>query len=341
MKWLLKRVAAGVAALLVVVVAAGALLGMRFSGDKADWAAGAGGDAAWLSGEWLTGERGAGDRDTLKARVERAGIGELYVLAGTIGADGTVEGAGGSEEAADFLAWAAEELPDVRVLAWLRHRADGSSLVEDRFDEEGREELSAAAGSMAGAGFAGVHLDVAPVSVNDPSYPVLLESVREEIGDDAVLSVQALPVELVPGLRVPYFAIDRGERYWSKGYLRRVAERADVVVIPGHGSGMPVGSMYGGYMVRQVEEAAEALDEERVEDTAVRFGIPAYEGEEWGPESGSEDAATALEAVRIGMTKAGAPRMRDRDAGVALYLLDTASDEEWDAYVSEWVEPSG
>ncbi|WP_017536705.1 hypothetical protein [Nocardiopsis halophila] len=338
MKWLLKRVAAGVAALLVVVVAAGALLGMRFSGDKADWAAGNGGDAAWLSDRWLTGEAGAEERGALKARVEQGEIGELYVLAGEIDADGAVTGAGGSDGAAGFLEWAGQELPEVRVLAWLRHRAEGSSLVEDRFDEQARTELSSAAGAMADAGFAGVHLDVAPVSVNDPSYPGLLEQVGEEIGDDAVLSVQALPVELVPGLRVPYFAIDRGERYWSKGYLRRVAERADVVVVPGHGSGMPVGSMYGGYMVRQVEETAEALDTERTEDTAVRFGVPTYEDERWGPEAGSEDASTAVEAVRIGMTRAG---MRDTDAGVALYLLDTASDEDWDAYVAGWASPSG
>lgn len=341
MKWLLKRVLAACAAVLVVTVAAGALLGMRFSGDPADWAASRGENGAWLSGAWLTGDKGAEDRAELRDRVARGQIGELYVLAGEIGADGAVRGGYGSAAARDFLGWAAEELPDTAVLGWLRHRADGSSLVEDRFGEDARGRLVAAAGEVAGAGFDGVHLDVSPVSVNDPSMPRLLDAVREEIGGDAVLSVQALPVELIPGVRAPFFAIDRGERYWSKGYLRRIAERADIVVIPGHASGMPVRSMYGGYMVRQVEEAVAALEQrEESAGAALRFGVPGYDpddAEQWGEASGGEGTATAVQAVRIGLTEAD----RRENAGTALYLLDTADDEQWRAYLEGWVEPAG
>ncbi|MFW5419605.1 hypothetical protein J0910_23595 [Nocardiopsis sp. CNT-189] len=340
MKWLLKRVLAACAAVLVVAVAAGALLGMRFSGEPAAWAASGGENGAWLSASWLSGERSAADRAELRDRIARGGIAEVYVQAGEIGADGSVQGAYGSAEARDFLAWAEEELPETAVLGRLRHRADGSSLVEDRFDEEARARVAAAAGEAAGAGFDGVHLDVSPVSVNDPSMPRLLDAVREEIGGDSVLSVQALPVELVPGLRVPYFAIDRGERYWSKGYLRRIAERADIVVVPGHGSGMPVSSMYGGYMVRQVEEAVAALEQrEGSAGTALRFGVPGYGPDaagEWGEPSGGESTETAVQAVRIGLTRAD----RRENVGTALYPLDTAHDAQWRVYLEEWVEPA-
>lgn len=333
MKWLLTRLLAALAAVLLVIVAAGALLGARFSGDPAGWAASQGENAAWLDGRWLTGKADAADRKQLAARVAQGGITELYVAVGAIKADGTVAADPASDAAEAFLAWADEELPGVALLGTLRHRADGSSLVQDRFSEDARAELTAAAGGVAAAGFDGVHLDISPVSVNDPSMGALLEQVRDELGEDALLSVQTLPVELIPGLRAPFFAIDRGERYWSKGFVRTVAERADIIVVPGHNARMPTDSMYGGYMVRQVEETAAALEREEAAGTKVRFGVPARGGED----AGTETAATAVEGIRIGLTRAG---LRE-DYGAAVLGIDSAPEGEWNAYIDGWVAPAG
>lgn len=322
MKWLLTRVLAGLAAIALLLVAAGALLAHQFSGQPASWASSQGADAAWV-GSWQ-------ENDRLATILDTGGPNTVYVHAGEIAEDGSVERV---EDTASLLSWLEEEYPDVRPLAWLRHVADGSSLVEDRFDGDAREELVAAVSEVGEDGFAGVHLEIRPVTVNDPSMPTLMEEVREELGEDAVLSIQTHHVELVPGGRVPSFVMGDGEKYWSKGYLERMTEHADEVVLPGVDAGMPGESLYGGFMVRQVTESLAAL--ERREELTVRFGLPTYTGEEWGPEHSSESALTALAAVRLGMTQAEPPE--EFTLGVAFYVADEAGRADLAAYTAGWL----
>lgn len=322
MKWVLTRLLAGVAAVAVLAVAASALLAHQYSGEPDASVGGTGADAAWV-GSWE-------DTGALSALLETGGIDTLYVRAGRIAQDGSVAPV---EDTASLLSWLEEHHPDVRALAWLRHTADGSSLVEDRFGPEERAELVPAAGELAGEGFDGVHLDVSPVTVNDPSYPTLVEEVREELGEDPVLSVRAHHVELVPGGRVPSFVFGDGEKYWSKGYLDQVTEQADDVVLPGVDAAMPAGSMYGGFMVRQTTQALDALN--RQEGITVRFGVPVHTSREWAPVHDNEDAETALRAVRLGLGEAepGA----DTTVGVALHVADEADRGDLDAYTSGWL----
>lgn len=327
-RWLLKRVLAGTAAVLVVATGAGVLLAAQFSGDQAAWAASTGDDAAWLGSSWVNGDRDTADFAGALPRLRV--FTEVYVHVGEIGADGSVAPEGYAA-AGPFLEWMGRELPEVRVLGWLSSAADRSSLVRDRFPKEARARLAEEAASVVAAGFGGVHYDITPVSVNDPSFPDLLERTREAIGADAVLSIQALPVELLPGQRLPVFLIARGERYWSMGYLRRVAELADGIVVPGHGTTLPSRSLYGGFMVRQTALALEAVPE----GVGLRIGAPSFRDKEWGPVSGSEAVATATEAVRIGLTAHG-----PRDGfGMALYVLDDTGDQDWAAFEEGWLAP--
>ncbi|RNL86157.1 hypothetical protein [Halostreptopolyspora alba] len=360
MTWLLKRILAGLAAIVVVAVGAGVLLGAQFSGTPKPWAASQGDNAAWLSGRWVDGERDEDDFASLLRRVERGELTELYVHVANIDPEGRSDSAG-YESAGAFLDWAEAEIPEVTVLGWLDHSTEGSSLAGGRFDEDARAEIAATAGEVTEAGFDGVHLAVNPVSTNDTTLLELLERTREEIGPDAVLATRAHSVEPVAGARLPVFALNREERYWSKGYLRRVAERVDSIVITGHETGMPLSSLYGGFMVRQVEEALSALepltnepakgseadtDEEGggEEDAdgedgsggpSVRFGVPSYSSETWGAVSSAESVDTATEAVRLGLTDHG----QRGDVGIAVYVLDDTSDEDWAAYTDGWVRP--
>lgn len=322
MKWLLTRVLAGLAVIAVLVVGAGALLAYQYSGEPAPWAASEGSDAAWVA-SWE-------DTGALADVLDTGGVDTVYVYAGDISADGAVER---TEDTDTLLNWLESEYPDVQPLAWLRHVETDSSLIQDRFDSGTREALAPLAAEIGADGFAGLHLEIRPVTVNDPSVPTLMEMVREELDEDSVLSVQAHHVELVPGQRVPSFVFDGGEKYWSKGYLERVAEHADEVVLPGVDSGMPMGAMYGGFMVRQVTESVSAL--EGREDLAVRFGVPTYSGEEWGPDADHETAATAIAGIRLGMTRVEPPE--DMTLGVALYVADEAEDADVAAYSTGWL----
>ncbi|NYH54153.1 hypothetical protein HNR06_003742 [Nocardiopsis arvandica] len=324
MKWLLTRLLAGLAAVAVVVVGAGALLAHQFSGEPAPWASSQGADAAWV-GSWE-------DTGALARVLGTGGVDTVYVYAGDIDSEGAVERV---EDTGALLSWLEEEYPDVRALAWLRHVESGSSLVRDRLDEEAREALAPAVAEVAADGFTGVHLEIRPVTVNDPSVPRLVSMVREELGEGPVLSVRSHHVELVPGGRVPSFVMEREEKYWSQGYLAQVTEHADEVVLPGVGAGMPGDALYGGFMVRQVTEAVTALRGR--EDVVVRFGLPTYGGGEWAPKDSEESLVTALAAVRLGVTKAEPPE--GMTVGVSFYLGDEATGRDVAAYTAGWLSP--
>ncbi|MFI6574871.1 hypothetical protein ACIBFB_03660 [Nocardiopsis sp. NPDC050513] len=322
MRWFLTRVLAGLAAIVVVLVGAAALLGYQFTGEPAPWAASQGADAAWV-GSWE-------DTAALDAVLSTGAVNTVYVYAGEIGADGAVERVPGTGE---LLSWLESRYPDVRALAWLRHVTEGSSLIRDRFDEEARAALAGAAAEVAADGFAGLHLEVRPVTVNDPSVPELMGMVREELGEDAVFSVQAQHVELAPGGRVPAFVAGGEEKYWSAGYLDRVTEYADEVVLPGVGAGMPAEALYGGFMVRQVTEGVTALSGR--DGVTLRFGLPAHTSGEWGPAEDTESVATALAGVRLGMTRVEPPE--GMTLGVGLYVADEADPEDLAAYTAGWL----
>jgi hypothetical protein len=324
-KWLLKRLLAGVAAVLVVLVGAGALLAYQYSGTPEGWAASQGADAAWV-GSWE-------DTGALEELLGTGAVDTLYVYAGEVDADGGVERVA---ETDTLLSWLDANFPEVRALAWLRHVESGSSLISDRFDAQAREALAPRAAEVGADGFAGVHLEIRPVTVNDPSLPALVQLVREELGEDQVLSVQAQHVELVPGGRVPSFVAGGEEKYWSKGYLDRVTEHADGVVLPGVGADMPTAGLYGGFMVRQVTESVTALRNRG--DVAVRFGVPAYTSERWGSAKDNETALTALAAVRLGMSQAE-EIPETMTLGVALYLVDEAEESDLTAYRTAWLDP--
>ncbi|MFV2194683.1 hypothetical protein [Nocardiopsis sp. LOL_012] len=324
MKWLMTRVLAGVAAVVAVLVGAGALLGFQAAGRPAEWAVSQGSDAAWV-GSWE-------DTGPLAAVLDTGGVDTVYVHAGDIAADGSVERV---PDTGALLSWLARGYPDVRALAWLRHQVTGSSLLRDRFDADAREVLASEAPAVAADGFDGLHLEIRPVTVNDPSLPELVGMVDEGLGEEAVLSVQAQHVELVPGARVPSFVFGREEKYWSKGYLDRVTGHADEVVLPGVDSGMPMGLLYEGFMVRQATEGVSALAHR--EGVAVRFGLPAYRSGRWGPGAASESLETALSGVRLGLTRAEPPE--GMVLGVALYLADETRDDDLAAYTSEWLSP--
>ena len=322
--WFLRRLVAGVAAVLVLVVAAGTLLSSQYSGTPQGWAASQNADAAWV-GSWE-------DTGTLAELLDTGSVNTLYVHAGDVDADGTVARVEGTEE---LLSWLNSSYPQVRPLAWLRHVESGSSLLRDRFPAQARQSLAPEVAEVGADGFAGVHLEIRPVTVNDPSIPTLMEMVREELGEDPVLSVQAQHVELIPGGRVASFVTGGEEKYWSKGYLDRVTEHADEVVLPGVDANMPTEGMYGGFMVRQVNEAVAALGSR--EDLTLRFGVPTYDDPEWGPVRDNENALTAIAALRLGLSRAEPPE--GLTTGVALYLADEAGENDVRAYRTAWLDP--
>ncbi len=304
-RWLLTRLLAGLAAVLVVAVGAGVVLAAQFSGEKAEWAASTGADAAWLDGSWVDGSKDESDFAAALPRLRA--FTEVYVHVGEIAEDGTVDPAGYAAANA-FLDWMGRELPDVAVVGWLSSTAESSSLLEDRVPKEARARLVEAASAVVDAGFDGVHYAITPVTVNDPGF---------ELGDPL-----ALPLEPLPGVRLPVFAVQGGERYWSTNFLLRVAELSDVVVVSGSGTGMPSGSLYGGFMARQTTLALRTVPE----TIGLRIGVPPAADD-------PAAAATAVEAVRIALTAHG-----QRDSfGIAVHAPEELADDAWTELEEDWL----
>ncbi|MDS1271171.1 hypothetical protein RIF23_12785 [Lipingzhangella sp. LS1_29] len=357
MTWLLQRIFAGLAAVLLVVLAAGLLLRMQFTGEATPEATSMGADAAWVSGSWVDAAQSPTpqERDALIETLEHAELAEIYVHVGELSADGELDPEGYTD-ATEFLDTVSQAAPDTRVLAWISHTAQGSSLTEDRFDDATLSTTVATAEEVVAAGFSGVHYAISPVTTNDPSLPRLLEQTRDRLDSDAVLSVQSQHLELIPGLRLPVFLATRSESFWSTGYVARISEHVDSVVLPGHDTRMPMESLYGGFMVRQTALLLDSVPH----DVSVRIGAPAYRDEAWGRNAGAETVTTAIEAVQLGWSRSEErpPAAEAGDAtgtaeaeqapeeqgttdspapvGMALYLLDEAQAQQRTDFARDW-----
>ncbi|PRY02679.1 glycoside hydrolase family 18 protein [Allonocardiopsis opalescens] len=329
MKWLLQRVLAAIAAVLVVAVAGGVLIQMQFTGEPTEWARSNGGNALWMGHAWVDGRNGQAELDALAPRISAGQISDVYVHVGPLELDGSLD-AGLYPGAEDFLRRFREALPDVRVSAWVGQRVEAGRL--DLSDDETRERIVAAASQVVDAGFDGVHYNFEPVNNNDRSLLDLLDATREEIGDDALLSSAVPQVEPLAGLNFPIQLVTGKSKYWSTGYLTEVAERLDQVAVMAYDTAMPMEGLYGGFVVRQTRLALEAVPE----DVQLLMGVPAYPDDHATRNPEAETTETSTRAIRLGLSSLPEPRER---FGTALYVDFTATPEQWAAYQEGWVLP--
>ncbi|MGI5118471.1 hypothetical protein ACQEU5_02865 [Marinactinospora thermotolerans] len=336
MKWFLQRVLAALATLVVVAVGAGALLGMQYQGEPAEWARSGGDDAIWLGHAWVDGRNGEAEFRALAERVSNSGIRDLYVHTGPLAEDGTLDPEL-HPTAADFVDRVHEELPEVRVSAWLGQLVPERSAREGRLElaeEETRANVVAAARTVMEIGFDGVHYNFEPLSSGDWNFLSLLEETRAAIGEEAWLSSAVAQIEPIPGFRLLAKAVVGRDKYWSTGYLTRVAELVDQVAIMTYDTGMPMERLYGGYVVHQTRMALDAVPE----DVGLLMGVPAYDDEHVMRDPEAETMETATRAVRLGMSeRLTEPR---EGAGVAIYVDFEATDRQWDAYRDGWFTPA-
>ncbi|MDA8372181.1 MAG: glycosyl hydrolase family 18 protein [Nocardiopsaceae bacterium] len=330
MKWLLKRVFAGLAALLVVAAAGAVLLRLQYTGDPRPWAVSNGTNALWMGHAWVDGRNGADELAELAPRIISGEISDVYVHVGPLELDGTLK-ASKYAEADEFLRMFRDELPDVRVSAWVGQRVEAGEL--DLSDEASRERVVEGASDVAAAGFDGVHYNFEPVPNNDPGLISLLEETREALPDDALLSTAVPQIEPLGGLAFPLTLIG-APKYWSSGYLGRVAELVDQVAVMSYDTAMPTKGLYGGFVARQTRSVLDAVPE----DVQVFMGVPAYPDDHATRDPDAEVPEVATRAIRLGLSDE--PERRER-FGTAVYVDFTATDEQWEAYQRGWVRPGG
>jgi hypothetical protein len=327
----LRWAGAVLAALVVLVVAAGVALRLQFTGTPAAWARTTGHDALWMGHMWVDGRKREADVQALAVRLRGTGIKDVYVHSGPFDLDGTLP-ATKYPNSGNFLKWWRTYLPGVRVSAWLGQRVNEDKQRNlDLADPAARARIVAGAAALVALGFDGVHYDFEPVSDGDPALLAVLDATRSAIGPGRLLSVSTQQIEPIIGVRLPAALLIGHDKYWSPGYFGQVAARADQVAIMTYDAWVPLASLYGGHVVRQAELALETVPAGKT----ILIGAPAYHDHGWQRSDAAESVATAAEGARLALTKHG-PRS---EFGLALYVDFAATEEDWREYVQEWVSP--
>ncbi|GIH68651.1 membrane protein [Sphaerimonospora thailandensis] len=326
----LRWTALAAAVVVLLGLAAVAALRWQFAGTPAPWARTTGHDALWMGHAWVDGRRTAEDVDALAVRLRGSGIRDVYVHSGPLDYDGTLR-PDKYPNAQNFLKWWRERLPEVRVSAWLGQKVGADEKPRlDLADPPARERIVAGARALVDLGFDGIHYDFEPVADGDGPFLSMLRETRQAIGTK-LLTTATQQIEPLPGLRHPSRLAIGHDKYWSSDYFRQVVELTDQVAIMTYDSGMPLRSLYGGFVVRQAEIAMGLVPE----DKTLLIGAPAYHdhGVTWG--DAAESVAAAADGTRLALTEHG-PRT---DLGLALYVDFAATEEDWEEYRTAWVDP--
>ncbi len=290
-----------------------------------------GNDALWLGHAWVDGRKGPQDVAALAARLHGTGIRDLFVHVGPLNRDGSLDPAL-RPRARWFVEAVHSALPKTRVLAWVGDIVGGKGGL-DLESAETRQRILVGVGSVLTDGFDGVHYDFEPIGDADPGYLTLLDVTHALVRHAGrMLSVSAEQIEPVPGGRWAMEALVGHDSWWSSSYLRQVASRVDQVAIMSYDSVLWTASAYSGFVRDETRIAFRAVPP----NVALLIGVPAYYGHDLVHDSAAENVAAGIRGVRLALPH-GTPW--DRAVGVALYVDFAATQSDWNAYRSDWVEP--
>ncbi|MGF1428731.1 hypothetical protein [Kitasatospora sp. LaBMicrA B282] len=317
-----------VAALLLPPAGIAVALRVAATGTPDPQARTRGQDAAWLGHAWVDGRKGPADLAALPQLV-RGGIRDLYVHAGPLDDDGTLP-ATRYPQAGALLAAVHQELPGVRVQAWLGDLVEPEKQGLDLSDPAVRQRIRDSVQQVLDAGFAGVHLDLEPVHSGDAGYLALLDQVHAlTAARGALLSVATPQIDPLPGLHAVAGTLAGHPKWWAQAYFGQVARRVDQVAVMSYDTAMPLPSLYTGYVAQQTELALEVTPS----SVDLLMGLPAYEEDQPGHRGSAETVPAAIRGVRLGLGRQAPGRAA---FGVAVYADFTATAADWAAYRRDW-----
>jgi hypothetical protein len=205
------------------------------------------------------------------------------------------------------------EFRDFRVIPWV----GGPAGTSTRFaDGKWRASFIQSITNLFAAHprFAGVQINIEPLTSGDKDFLRLLEEIHAALPKGKLLSVAAYP----PPTRWQPSA----EVHWNQTYFRDVARRSDLMAVMMYDTGLRVPKIYERLMANWTTEALSWS-----EGTPVLLGVPTYNdaGTDYhNPEV--ENLRTALMGIHSGL---GASAPPTNYQGVALYC-------EWETDTNEW-----
>lgn len=217
-----------------------------------------------------------------------------------------------------------DALPGVRVLPWIGGPNGGNVRARDA---RWRAAFANAIRQLLAAHprFAGVHLNVEPLTSGDGDFLKLLEDIRRALPAKAMLSIAAYPP---PTRWQPVEDV-----HWDEAYFRQVAARCDQLAVMLYDTALRKPKLYERLMADwTVEVLAWSGGKE------VLLGLPAYEDKDVDyhrPEV--ENLATALRGVHRGLSRQPLPA---HYRGVAIYADWVTDEAEWSYFRDHFLKPA-
>lgn len=332
MKWVLQRVGAALAVLVLLAFAAGVAIRMQYTGTPQAWARSTGHDALWMGHAWVDGRNRQPALDALAGRLRGGGIRDVYVHVGPFEANGRLTPAK-YPDAKGFLRRFRATLPGIRVQAWAGQRIDHGLDLDDK---KTRGRILDSVRDLRRAGFDGVHYNFEPMSSGGEGFLTLLKATRPLLSGSAgpgaaahgVLSTSIPQIEPLGGLGLPVRLVAGRDKYWSESYVTEVAGEVDQIALMTYDSVMPMESLYGGHVVRQTSLALAAVPK----DVDLLIGAPAFHEDTPTHDPDVETMAATAQGVRLALSE-----HRGRRLGLAIYVDFAARPGDWEAYQQDWV----
>jgi hypothetical protein len=325
-------VAITIAFLLVIPLPLGlhaASLRISYAGTPSPDARTRGHDALWLGHAWVDGRKTPADITALAQQLNGTGIRDLYVHTGPLEHDGSLPLATVSPKARWFVDAVHQAMPDIRVQAWLGdvvlpQKNPGMNLDDAAI----RDRVTASSEQVLGQGFDGIHFDLEPLQSGSKSFLALLDQVHAMTKAHGVpLSVAAAQLNPRPGMNGALVALTGQSKWWSKGYFKQVANRAEQIAVMSYDTAMPLESLYGGFVAQQTEMALAVTPP----GTDLLMGLPAYYEDNASHRGSAETVEAAVRGARLGLG-----RSTRQNFGLALYVDFAATPEHWAAYRDGW-----
>ena len=282
----------------------------------------------WVGHRWYTGrEVHSGDRvseseiESLVGRLRHSGIRYVYVHAGPLLADGSIE-----DSADPFFSELRRAYPEGVFLAWLGARVDKVRLEEEAW----RSAVVDVVERLPAEGFDGVHFNLEPIRDGHPGYLELLSQVRARMGDGWMIS-QATPRSAPLGISVG--ALRRN--FWSGAFYRATMDIADQTVLMAYDTNLPLRIAYVAFVRDQtrrlVRWSCAALKHE------VLIGIPTYHDVPEYSDPSVENIHNATLGVRSALESF--PNKPECFRGVSIYANWVTDADEWRQFEHTWKNP--
>jgi hypothetical protein len=282
----------------------------------------------WVGHRWYTGrEVRTGDPvpeseiDALVERLRSKGIRTLYVHAGPLLDDGSIE-----DSADPLFAALRSAYPEGVFLAWLGARIEKVRLGE----EEWRHAVVGVVERLAEEGFDGVHFNLEPLRDGHPGYLELLSQVRTSMGDAWTIS-QATPRSAPFGVSVGPLR----KNFWSGAFYRATMDIADQTVLMAYDTNLPLRTAYVKFVRDQTHNLVKWSC--AAEKHEVLIGLPAYHDVPEYSNPSVENIGNAALGVRSALESF--PEAPECFRGVSIYANWVTDEDEWLQFERFWRNP--